>query len=415
MARSRRDLFALIALACGGLALLAVISQPYWSRVTMGHTDFLSFYAGGRLAFTPGLYDPPQSMAEQIRAAHVSSEGTYFIRMPWFAAAMWPLARLPYVPAQLIWQALLFAGLTAFVAFWPRPSLALRAAILCFSLPALISILMGQDVPLLLASMAVSLALLRRGRPLLAGLVLSLTLAKFHLFLPLFPAVLFARRWRFSAGLFGGTSLLLAASFLVSGADWPRRFLTALKDQPEVWWVGADRFRKANSAPECGDCSSTCCTSTASPSKPFLISLKDPAITPSISTAPSFYYLIHGTPAVRNLAMAALGAVLMILYLRMARKNVEFLIAAAPAVILPLLPHAGAYDGLLLTPLAMLALEAGSREAKIAGALLLIPVTYFAAWSVSSLSMLIPLLDVALLGLSTFQSSSSPAAPVCKG
>jgi hypothetical protein len=370
MARSRRDLFALIALACGGLALLAVISQPYWSRVTMGHTDFLSFYAGGRLAFTPGLYDPPQAMAEQIRAAHVTSEGTYFIRMPWFAAAMWPLARLPYVPAQLIWQALLFAGLTAFVAFWPRPSLALRAAILCFSLPALISILMGQDVPLLLASMAVSLALLRRGRPLLAGLVLSLTLAKFHLFLPLFPAVLFARRWRFSAGLFGGTSLLLAASFLVSGADWPRRFLTALKD---------------------------------------------PAITPSISTAPSFYYLIHGTPAVRNLAMAALGAVLMIFYLRMARKNVEFLIAAAPAVILPLLPHAGAYDGLLLTPLAMLALEAGSREAKIAGALLLIPVTYFAAWSVSSLSMLIPLLDVALLGLSTFQSSSSPAAPVCKG
>jgi hypothetical protein len=26
--------------------------------------------------------------------------------------------------------------------------------------------------------------------------------------------------------------------------------LTALKDQPEVWWVGADRFRKANSAPD---------------------------------------------------------------------------------------------------------------------------------------------------------------------
>jgi hypothetical protein len=113
---------------------------------------------------------------------------------------------------------------------------------------------------------------------------------------------------------------------------------------------------------------------------------------------PSFYYLI-GTPMARNLLIGAIGTVLMILYLRIARRNVEFLIAAAPAVILPLLPHAGAYDCLLLAPLAMTALDAGAREAKIAGALLLIPITYFLAWSVSACSMLIPILDVALLAL----------------
>ena len=348
--KKRGDLFALIALACGGLVLLAVIASPYWHDVALGHTDFLSFYAGGRLAFTPGLYDPQQAMAEQLRAAHVMGEGTYFIRMPWFAAAMWPLARLPYIPAQFLWQFLLIGGLIAFVVFWPRPSLVIRATILCYSLPALMNLRMGQDVPLLLACMAASLALLQREKPLIAGLVLSLTLAKFHLFLPLFPAVLFARRWRFAAGLFSGAAFLLAASFLVNGPDWPQRFLAAISD---------------------------------------------PATTPRVIVTPSFYYLLHGSP----LAIASIGIVLMIFYLRMARKDVEFLIAAAPVVILPLLPHAGAYDCLLLAPLAMTALDAGSREAKIAAALLLIPVTYFVAWSVSSWSMLIPILDVALLAL----------------
>jgi hypothetical protein len=348
--KKRSDLFALIALAFGGLVLLAVISKPYWQDVALGHTDFLAFYAGGRLAFTPGLYDPQQAMAEQLRAAHVMGEGTYFIRLPWFAAAMWPLARLPYIPAQFLWQFLLTSGLIAFVILWPRPPLAIRATILCYSLPALMNLRMGQDVPLLLACMAASLALLHREKPVLAGLVLSLTLAKFHLFLPLFPSVLFARRWRFAAGLFSGAAFLLAASFLVSGPDWPQRFLAAIGD---------------------------------------------PATTPRVIVTPSFYYLIHGSP----LGLGAIGMGLMILYLRRARKDVEFLIAAAPVVILPLLPHAGAYDCLLLTPLAMTALDNRSRGAKIAGALLLIPVTYFVAWSVSSWLILIPILDVALLAL----------------
>jgi len=336
--------------------LLAVISSPYWGDIVAGHTDFLAFYAGGRLAFSPGLYDPQLAMAEQLRAAHVMGEGTYFIRLPWFAAAMWPLARLPYIPAQFLWQFLLLCGLIAFVVLWPRPSLAIRATILCYSLPALMNLWMGQDVPLLLACMAASLALLRRGKPLLAGLVLSLVLAKFHLFLPLFPAVLFARRWRLAGGLFGGATFLLAAGFLVNGPGWPQRFLAAIAD---------------------------------------------PATTPRAIMTPSFYYLLHGSPV----AIAAIGIVLMILYLRIARTDVEFLIAAAPVVILPLLPHAGAYDCLLLTPLAMTALDKGfNKPAKIAAALLLIPVTYFVAWSVTSCLVLIPTLDVALLALCALPS-----------
>jgi hypothetical protein len=352
--RSRGDLLALIALACGGLVLLAVIASPYWKDVALGHTDYLSFYAGGRLAFTPNLYDAPHAMAEQLRAAHVMGKGTYFIRLPWFAAAMWPLARLPYLTGQFIWEAILVAGLVAFVALWPRPPFLVRVAILCYSIPALTSLRMGQDPPLLLALMAIALVLLCRGKPVLAGLVLSLTLAKFHLFLPLYPAALFARRWRLASGLFSGTAILLVVSFLVGGIDWPQRYFAAMAD---------------------------------------------PAITPAVTITPSFYYYIPGTPQARNLVLAAIGIALMVLYLRIAREKVELLIAAAPVAILPLLPHAGSYDCLLLTPLALYALDRGSRPAKIAGALLLIPVTYFVAWSVPSCAILIPILDILLLGL----------------
>jgi hypothetical protein len=352
--RSRGDLFALIALACSGIVLLAVIASPYWKDVALGHTDYLSFYAGGRLAFTPDLYDPPHAMAEQLRAAHVMGKGTYYTRMPWFAAAMWPLARLPYLTGQFIWEALLLAGLFAFVVLWPRPSLPVRVAILCYSVPALMSLRMGQDPPLLLALMAISLVLLYRGKPVIAGLVLSLTLAKFHLFLPLYPAVIFARRWRFASGLFSGTAILLAVNFLVSGSDWPRRYLVAITD---------------------------------------------PVVTPGVIVTPSLFYAIPGTPQMRNLVVALVGIAMMALYLRIARQKVELLIAAAPVAILPLLPHAGSYDCLLLAPLAFYALDKGSRPAKIAAALLLIPVTYFVAWSVPSCAILVPILDIMLLAL----------------
>jgi galactitol-specific phosphotransferase system IIC component len=62
---------------------------------------------------------------------------------------------------------------------------------------------------------------------------------------------------------------------------------------------------------------------------------------------------------------------------------------------------------LLLTPLAFYALDKVSRPAKIAGALLLIPVTYIVAWSVSSLAILIPLLDILLLAFVAMSGKAS--------
>jgi hypothetical protein len=168
----------------------------------------------------------------------------------------------------------------------------------------------------------------------------------------LFPAVIFARRWKLASGLFGGTAFLLAVNFAVSGPNWPQTYLAAITD---------------------------------------------PVVTPGVIITPSLFYAIPGSPHVRNLIVALVGIVLMALYLRIARQKVELLIAAAPVAILPLLPHAGSYDCLLLTPLALYALDQGSRRAKVAAALLMIPVTYFVAWSVPSCAILVPLLDIMLL------------------
>src|SRR6202021_1395680 len=106
------------------------------------------------------------------------------------------------------------------------------------------------------------------------------------------------------------------------------------------------------------------------------------------------------------------GIVLMTLYLRLARQKVELLIAAAPVAILPLLPHAGSYDCVLLTPLALYALDKGSLAAKIAATLLLLPVTYIVAWSVPSFAILIPLLDILLLGFCALPAKAPEVAEV---
>ena len=346
---------------------MGVIASPNWHEIAPGHTDYLSFYSGGRLVFTPHLYDPDYAMAEQLRAAGVMGKGTYYTRMPWFAAAMWPLARLPFLTGHWIWESLLLCGLIAFVALWPRPSFGARATILCYSMPALICLRMGQDPPLLAALMAISLLLLNRGKPIVAGLVLSLTLAKFHLFLPLFPAVILARRWKFAAGLYGGAAFLLAMNFVVDGPGWPMRYFAAITN---------------------------------------------PTVTPGVIITPSLYYLIPGAPVVHSVVVGVLAIAMMVTYLWLARKDVELLIAAAPVTILPLLPHAGSYDCLLLAPLAFYALDKGSREAKIAAVALLIPVTYLIAWSISWCAIIVPILAMALLAFCAIPARDAEPAEI---
>jgi len=135
----------------------------------------------------------------------------------------------------------------------------------------------------------------------------------------------------------------------------------------------------------------------------FYATITDPAVEPAIIITPSLFYLIPGTPLVHGIIVGALALAMMFAYLKLARKNGELLIAAAPVTILPLLPHAGSYDCILLAPLAFYALDKGSREAKIVAVLLLIPITYLAAWSIPSCAIIVPVLAMALLAFCAMQ------------
>ena len=66
-------------------------------RILVGDNDFMSFYAGARLVGTPGLYDPAKTRDLQLELIGMTEEArSHFIRLPWFAALLWPICQLPY-------------------------------------------------------------------------------------------------------------------------------------------------------------------------------------------------------------------------------------------------------------------------------------------------------------------------------
>ena len=207
-------------------ALLACVSVGF---LYIGHrdTDFLSFYAGARLAGSSGLYSVQSAHALEAVYEQHPAEVRAYIRPPFYAAALWPLGRLPYRMAAIAWQLLNVAALAGFVLLWaPRvPSHVLA----CTFFPLFVDLWVGQDVPILLFLVALSVSLLSRRRNFLAGLVMALCAAKFHLFLLLPLLILSKRMGRFAAGLAVGGLGLLAVSFAAAGPRWIFRYLALLK------------------------------------------------------------------------------------------------------------------------------------------------------------------------------------------
>lgn len=220
------------------LCLLAACLAGLWWRYFfpaaqqryLSGNDFLSFYAGGRLAFTRGLFDPHSISAVQVQAAGMTDrELGFFSRLPFVAAFFWPLAQLPFRTACAIWQTLSLGALIAFVALWRPPSPRTTVLAAALFVPPLVAVMNGQDVNFLLLWIALAAWQLRRKRDFTAGTILSLCLAKFHLFL-LLPVLIAGRRmWRFGAGFVAGSAALLGLCFVIQGWDWPLRYLAEMR------------------------------------------------------------------------------------------------------------------------------------------------------------------------------------------
>lgn len=220
----------MLALCLGGLIFNAVTLGPALKFTARGVTDFMDLYAGGKLAHSAALYEPARVMETEARTEGWSSPTRLFMRLPVFALAFRPLAHLPYTTASAIWELFCVGGLVAFVLLLEGREREYATVACCWSLPLWMTVAEGQDIGFLLVWIAAAGALVKRREPVLAGVVASLCLAKFQLFLLVPVWIVARRRWRFGMGLMAGSSALIGASFLVNGLDWPVRYLALLRE-----------------------------------------------------------------------------------------------------------------------------------------------------------------------------------------
>jgi hypothetical protein len=322
-----------ITLACLlGLALNVYLWRPFLPYFfARANNDFVCTYTGAVLAGSPGLYDVNTVMRTQMPLGD-SPQFMMYQRFPYYAALEAPLRWLPYRQAYWVWQALSLAAVLVFLAFWPGQPLWLKAIACCWSLPLANCFVMGQDVTLVLAALAVSLALFFRGRHFGAGCVLALCSIKFHLFVTLPLLVITRRLWRFGAGSVAGGAVLLAASFAVQGWRWP-----------------ADYVRM----------------------------LRLPTSTPSFGLMPNLNGLLSGHPHGPGSMAVAACVVLAVAALVMWRGKFTAAVAAALLSGLLLSYHAFIADAVLLIPAGLLLMRDKSSLAhRAVGALLLSPLAF---------------------------------------
>lgn len=228
--RSRRDSWLIVTAAGLCLGFMTVLLAPHLERAVRGANDFAPLYTGPHLLATGDLYSHERLAEVSSRLTSMSSPSQGYIRLPFHAAFLWPLSRLPYGAAYLLWELASLAACVVFVALWRLPDTSSAVLFSCLSVPVFTALLNGQDTTFLLLLVAVAAALLDRSRPWIAGFVWSLCALKFHLFL-LTPLFIVARKeWRFAGGLLAGGSLLAAVSFAAAGWNWPVEYLMSVRN-----------------------------------------------------------------------------------------------------------------------------------------------------------------------------------------
>ncbi len=117
--------------------------------------------------------------------------------------------------------------MVGFIALWRPPDFWQTLLFTCLCFPAFAAFINGQDVPLILLWLAVSMKLQAKQKPFAAGVIFSLCAIKFQLFV-LTPVLLVAQgSWRFTRGLLAGGAVLAAVSFLAAGWSWPQQMYAA--------------------------------------------------------------------------------------------------------------------------------------------------------------------------------------------
>lgn len=223
MARLRKALTrpAVLPIAVAILALALWIA--FGSLLLPGalRTDFLNLYTGATLALHGNfrqLYDY-SAQSEISRSIVPGLTAVFpFVRPPFYALAISPLALLPFRDAFAAWLVLQsFLLLAIWCWAWRRfgPDSLVWTSLF---LPTALGIASGQDCVVMLAIYCAVWEALRRKRETLAGALLALSLFKFHLFLLLPVALISARKWRVLASYSAcGVAAATLSVFLCGG------------------------------------------------------------------------------------------------------------------------------------------------------------------------------------------------------
>jgi len=220
-------------------AVLAVIAfSAFWTLLGSilipgaRYHDFLNLYAGASLARDGAfgsMHSPEVQLQREREYAPQLPEVIPFVRPPFYALLLSPMAWLPFGAAFWAWLAVQSAVL---ISTWIWAFRRWGADALIFGsmyLPTALGIAHGQDCVLIAAIVLGVYALARRDREFLSGAVLGLGLIKFHLFL-LWPlALLVQKRWRMMAGACAAVAVELLASLALAGPDGMARYFGLLR------------------------------------------------------------------------------------------------------------------------------------------------------------------------------------------
>ena len=189
--------------------------------------DFNQFYSASHLAGTGQLYN--WDALRKLEAEHGQEVRTGRVPIVPFAEKL--IGWMPYGTAHIVWLAASVLALIIFALLWPNMNRTMMFAALCWSMPAALLLILGQDTPFWLMSVALGLWLLHRGHPRLAGIAFSLCICKYHLAVGIPIQLVAQKRWStLVAGAAAGAAWI-AASFAIEGPAWPRHYL-AMITQP---------------------------------------------------------------------------------------------------------------------------------------------------------------------------------------
>jgi hypothetical protein len=211
-------------LSLPGLALMLWLFHYLIMHVRV--EDFTGFLIGAKLLGTPAIDEVSANLALQKAMTGMTQPGIIFVRMPFWAFAIKPFLHLAYRNALFLWRAIMIICLVACAPLY-SPSRRLFALALCSSVTTGACVATGNDVPLILLFLVLSLSCWRTNRHLLAGIFLGLCLAKFN-FLIFLPLLLLRRENRRElTGFLLSVTALMAINFAVQ-PNWISLYWAAL-------------------------------------------------------------------------------------------------------------------------------------------------------------------------------------------